>query len=85
MVSFTDLFGCQRAKIVPAQAISEMEKMVPALRALRLGWICRPLIPICWLFPIDSAVVNFLEPDVAWVRRIAIWMDQLSNKRHVTF
>ena len=26
MISYTDLFGTQRAKIVPAQAIAEMQK-----------------------------------------------------------
>ena len=26
MISFTDLFGAQRAKLVPAQAIGDMEK-----------------------------------------------------------
>ena len=26
MISFTDLFGAQRAKLVPAEAISEMQK-----------------------------------------------------------
>ena len=26
MISFTDIFGAQRAKLVPAQVISEMEK-----------------------------------------------------------
>ena len=35
MVSFTDLFGGQRAKLVPAQAIAECKKMAPDLPDLQ--------------------------------------------------
>ena len=39
LVSFVDLFGAQRAKLVPAAAIDHGAKSAPALRDLRLGSI----------------------------------------------
>jgi glutamine synthetase len=39
LISFVDLFGVLRSKLVPAQAISEMQKMVQDLLDLQLGWI----------------------------------------------
>ena len=36
LISFVDLFGVLRAKLVPAQAIAEMQKMVLDLLALQL-------------------------------------------------
>jgi glutamine synthetase len=37
LISFVDLFGVLRSKLVPAQAISEMQKMVLGLLDLQLG------------------------------------------------
>ena len=37
LISFVDLFGVLRSKLVPTQAISEMQKMVRGLRGLQLG------------------------------------------------
>ena len=39
LISFVDLFGVLRSKLVPAQAISEMQKMVRDLRDLQHGLI----------------------------------------------
>ena len=39
LISFVDLFGVLRSKLVPAQAIAEMQKMVQDLLGLLLGWI----------------------------------------------
>ena len=38
MISFTDLFGGQRAKLVPARAIADMQKTEQALLGLPPGW-----------------------------------------------
>ena len=37
LISFVDLFGVLRSKLVPAQAIGEMQKMVLVLLVLQLG------------------------------------------------
>ena len=37
LISFVDLFGVLRSKLVPAQAIAEMQKMELVLRDLQLG------------------------------------------------
>ena len=39
MISFTDIFGAQRAKLVPSQVISEMEKDGAGFAGSQLGWI----------------------------------------------
>ena len=47
MISFTDLFGGQRAKLVPARAIADMQKTVLVLLVLLRGSTSRLLILIC--------------------------------------
>ena len=37
LISFVDFFGVLRSKLVPAQAIADMQKMVQVLRVLQLG------------------------------------------------
>ena len=37
LISFVDLFGVLRSKLVPAQAIVEMQKMVQGLQGLPHG------------------------------------------------
>ncbi len=37
LISFVDLFGVLRSKLVPAQAIAEMQKTVQVLLVLLLG------------------------------------------------
>ena len=37
LISFVDLFGVLRSKLVPAQAITEMQKMVLVLLVLQHG------------------------------------------------
>ena len=37
LISFVDLFGVLRSKLVPAQAINEMQKMVQVLQVLPPG------------------------------------------------
>jgi glutamine synthetase len=44
LFNFTDLFGTQRAKLVPAEAAGRMR----GLRALPLGSTRRRLTPIFW-------------------------------------
>ena len=39
LISFVDLFGVLRSKLVPAQAIAEMQRMVQDLLDLLPGWI----------------------------------------------
>ena len=50
LISFVDLFGVLRSKLVPTEAIAEMQKMELGLLGLQLGWICHQLILICLLY-----------------------------------
>ena len=38
LISFVDLFGSLRSKLVPARAIADMQKMVLDLPVLLRGW-----------------------------------------------
>jgi glutamine synthetase len=53
LISFVDLFGVLRSKLVPAQAIKEMQKMVQDLLDLQLGLICHQQTLICLLYQIQ--------------------------------
>ena len=37
LISFVDFFGVLRSKLVPTQAIADMQKMVQVLQVLQLG------------------------------------------------
>ena len=39
LISFVDLFGALRAKLVPAGAIADMQKMAPDSPDSQPGWI----------------------------------------------
>ena len=68
MISFTDLFGCQRAKIVPAQAISEMEKNGAGFAGFASWLDMSPADSDMLAVPDSDAVVKLpWKPDVAWV------------------
>ena len=47
MISYTDLFGVQRAKLVPTQAIADMQLEGAGLQVLRPGLILLLRIQIC--------------------------------------
>ena len=49
MISYTDLFGVQRAKLVPTQAIADMQVEVLVLQVLQPGLILLLRIQICCL------------------------------------
>jgi glutamine synthetase len=53
LISFVDLFGVLRSKLVPTEAIGEMQKNGAGFAGFaKLGWICHQLILICLLYRI---------------------------------
>jgi len=68
MISFTDLFGGQRAKLVPAQAISEMQEEGAGFAGFATWLDMTPAHPDMLAVPDPSTVIQLpWKPDVAWV------------------
>ena len=60
MISYTDLFGVQRAKLVPTQAIADMQVEGAGFAGFATWLDLLLRIQICWQFQIQAALYNFL-------------------------
>jgi glutamine synthetase type III len=68
MISFTDLFGGQRAKLVPAQAIAGMEAEGAGFAGFATWLDMSPADPDMFALPDASSVIQLpWRPEVAWV------------------
>ncbi len=68
MISFTDLFGGQRAKLVPAQAIAEMEEEGAGFAGFATYLDMTPAHPDMLAVPDPSSVIQLpWKKEVAWV------------------
>ena len=68
MVSYTDLFGGQRAKLVPAQAIADMEEDGAGFAGFASWLDLSPADEDMLAIPDASAAIQLpWKPDVAWV------------------
>lgn len=68
MISFTDLFGGQRAKLVPAQAISDMQEEGAGFAGFATWLDMTPAHPDMLAVPDPSSVIQLpWKPEVAWV------------------
>ena len=68
MVSFTDLFGGQRAKLVPAQAIADMQEEGAGFAGFATWLDMTPAHADMLAVPEPSSVVQLpWNPEVAWV------------------
>ncbi|WP_368346062.1 type III glutamate--ammonia ligase [Pelagovum sp. HNIBRBA483] len=68
MISFTDLFGGQRAKLVPAQAISDMQEEGAGFAGFATWLDMTPAHPDMLAVPDPSSVIQLpWRPEVAWV------------------
>lgn len=68
MISFTDLFGGQRAKLVPAQAIAGMQKDGAGFAGFATYLDMTPAHPDMLAIPDPSSVIQLpWKKDVAWV------------------
>ncbi|MEO0703737.1 MAG: type III glutamate--ammonia ligase [Pseudomonadota bacterium] len=68
MVSFTDLFGAQRAKLVPAAAIADMQEEGAGFAAFAAWLDSTPADPDMLAVPDPRAVIQLpWKPEVAWV------------------
>lgn len=68
MISYTDLFGAQRAKLVPAAAIAEMQKDGAGFAGFATWLDLTPADPDLFAMPDANSVVQLpWRRDVAWV------------------
>jgi glutamate---methylamine ligase len=68
LVNFTDLFGVQRSKLVPAQAIGEMQKTGAGFAGFATWLDMTPAHPDMFSVPDASSVIQLpWKPEVAWV------------------
>ncbi|MEM6940414.1 MAG: type III glutamate--ammonia ligase [Pseudomonadota bacterium] len=68
MISFTDLFGGQRAKLVPAQAIADMQEEGAGFAGFATWLDMTPAHPDMLAVPDPASVVQLpWKPEVAWV------------------
>lgn len=68
MISYTDLFGGQRAKLVPAAAIAEMQRDGAGFAGFATWLDLSPAHPDLFAMPDPDSVIQLpWKPDVAWV------------------
>ncbi|BBE73540.1 type III glutamate--ammonia ligase [Oharaeibacter diazotrophicus] len=68
MISYTDLFGAQRAKLVPAQAIAEMQVEGAGFAGFATWLDLTPAHPDLFAVPDPASVIQLpWKPEVAWV------------------
>lgn len=68
MISYTDLFGGQRAKLVPAQAIADMQQDGAGFAGFATWLDLTPAHPDVLAVPDPSSLIQLpWKPEVAWV------------------
>ncbi len=79
LISYTDLFGSQRAKLVPAQAIADMQKDGAGFAGFATWLDLTPAHPDLFAMPDASSVIQLpWKKDVAWVAA-----DLMMEEKHV--
>lgn len=84
MISYTDLFGGQRAKLVPAEAIADMQKGGAGFAGFATWFDLTPAHPDLFAVPDASSVIQ-----LPWKRMspgslpIASWKTSRWNRRRV--
>jgi glutamine synthetase type III len=77
MISYTDLFGGQRAKLVPAQAIGDMQKDGAGFAGFATWLDLTPAHPDMLAVPDPDSVIQLpWKRDVAWVAADCIMEDK---------
>lgn len=78
MVSYTDLFGSQRAKLVPTQAIADMQKDGAGFAGFATWLDLTPAHPDLFAMPDPSSFIQLpWRKDVAWVASDLVMDDKL--------
>jgi glutamine synthetase len=77
MISFTDLFGGQRAKLVPAQAIAGMQEDGAGFAGFATWLDMTPAHPDMLAVPDSDSVIQLpWKPEIAWVAGNCVMEDE---------
>ncbi len=77
MISYTDLFGSQRAKLVPTQAIADMQKDGAGFAGFATWLDLTPAHPDLFAIPDASSVIQLpWKRDVTWVAADCVMEDR---------
>lgn len=77
MISYTDLFGGQRAKLVPSQAIGDMQKDGAGFAGFATWLDLTPAHPDMLAVPDPDSVIQLpWKPEVAWVASNCVMEDR---------
>lgn len=75
LISYTDLFGSQRAKLVPAQAIAGMQKSGAGFAGFATWLDMSPADPDLFAMPDPDSLIQLpWKPDVGWLAA-DLWMN----------
>ena len=75
LFNFTDLFGVQRAKLVPAQAVGDMQKSGAGFAGFASWLDMTPAHPDMFVMPDADSVIQLpWKPEIAWIAGDP-WMD----------
>jgi glutamine synthetase len=81
MISYTDLFGAQRAKLVPAAAIAEMQKDGAGFAGFATWLDMTPAHPDLFALPDAASVVQLpWRKEVAWVPADCVMEDKFVSQ-----
>ena len=81
MISFTDIFGAQRAKLVPAQAIGEMQIEGAGFAGFASYLDLTPAHPDMFAIPDSSSVIQLpWKKEVAWVAADCMLNDEIVSQ-----
>ena len=68
LISFTDLFGSQRAKLVPAAAIDDMQKTGAGFAGFATWLDMTPADPDMFAMPDPDSLIQLpWKPEVGWL------------------
>jgi glutamine synthetase len=77
MISYTDMFGGQRAKLVPAQAIADMQVDGAGFAGFATWFDHTPAYPDMLAIPDPNSVIQLpWKPEVAWVAANCMMEDE---------
>ena len=75
LISYVDLFGCLRAKLVPARAIGEMQKNGAGFAGFATWLDMTPADPDMFAIPDAESLTQLpWKPEVAWLAA-DLWMN----------
>ena len=85
LISYVDLFGTMRAKLVPAAAIAEMQKAGAGFAGFATWLDMTPADSDLFAVPDPDSLIQLpWKPEVGWVAANLSWTARRSNRRRAS-